>query len=404
MSIALLIPISARLTSLAIGLLIIAWIAERNFITRWIRLKHNKESHKTFSFCLFYLLYAAGLLYTTNQASGWFDMQVKLSLLIFPLIISTWPQSRLSLQNITRLLFMFLAGCMVETVYFFIVALSEYLSSGSTSTFYYTRLAIHHHTTFFSMYLNFAEAAILYLLITGKKSFTPALRILLKFLLLWFFIFIILLSSKAGMLTFILIGVMGGMLMSIYNKKIYSSVIAILIITGLFTIAWFLFPPAFQRLQVAQKAVINRSQIQADTQESTAERVLLWKTATQVALQHWTTGVGTGDVQDTFSASYAKQHLTEAHNKNFNAHNQYLQTFAAIGIIGLLALLAMLLLPARSAFLKSNILYLLFLVIIAFNLLFESMLERQAGIIFYAFFNTLLFYKRRELRYRSSPI
>ena len=44
------------------------------------------------------------------------------------------------------------------------------------------------------------------------------------------------------------------------------------------------------------------------------------------------------------------------------------------------------------AFRKKHLLYLLFLGIIAFNLLVESMFERQAGVVFYALFNSFLFY------------
>jgi hypothetical protein len=38
----------------------------------------------------------------------------------------------------------------------------------------------------------------------------------------------------------------------------------------------------------------------------------------------------------------------------------------------------------------------MFIVLIAFNFLFESMLETQAGVVFYAFFNAYLFAIKKD--------
>ena len=45
---------------------------------------------------------------------------------------------------------------------------------------------------------------------------------------------------------------------------------------------------------------------------------------------------------------------------------------------------------------KNNLLYTYFLIIIAFNFLSESMLETQAGVLFYAFFNSIMGLKTNE--------
>ncbi|MEZ5198704.1 MAG: hypothetical protein R2764_20660 [Bacteroidales bacterium] len=55
-------------------------------------------------------------------------------------------------------------------------------------------------------------------------------------------------------------------------------------------------------------------------------------------------------------------------------------------------LLITLLFPFIMAIKKKHAIFLLFIMLFSFNLLFESMLERQAGVVFYAFFNGLLFY------------
>jgi len=79
-----------------------------------------------------------------------------------------------------------------------------------------------------------------------------------------------------------------------------------------------------------------------------------------------------------------------------NAHNQYLQTMITLGIIGLIVLLLNLILPALYSMEQKHYLYLVFLILIGFNLLFESMLETQAGVVFYAFFNAYLFAIKKD--------
>ncbi len=76
-----------------------------------------------------------------------------------------------------------------------------------------------------------------------------------------------------------------------------------------------------------------------------------------------------------------------------NPHNQFIDTIMSVGIVGLLLLLAYFIIPVvlmiRNR--KFDATYLVFLLIIAFNALFESVFEGQVGIIFFNFFNMLLF-------------
>ena len=73
-----------------------------------------------------------------------------------------------------------------------------------------------------------------------------------------------------------------------------------------------------------------------------------------------------------------------------NAHNEFYQVFISIGIIGFIIFVITLLAPLSLAFKINNFIYIIFLFIIVFNFLPESMLETQAGVMFYSFFNSLL--------------
>ena len=72
-------------------------------------------------------------------------------------------------------------------------------------------------------------------------------------------------------------------------------------------------------------------------------------------------------------------------NAGFNAHNQYMESLLAAGVAGLLALLLFLLMPLAIALRTRSqrcFVVALFSAIVMFNLLFESMLERQMGLLF----------------------
>ena len=52
----------------------------------------------------------------------------------------------------------------------------------------------------------------------------------------------------------------------------------------------------------------------------------------------------------------------------------------------------MLILPLFNAIRNEQYLYVIYLLIFALNMIFESMLEVQAGVVYYAFFNTFFFW------------
>ena len=103
-------------------------------------------------------------------------------------------------------------------------------------------------------------------------------------------------------------------------------------------------------------------------------------------------GSGSGDVKDVVVEAYGANGCTDLQEIGFNLHNQYFQTLVALGIIGLLLLASIFAFPLFGVrFDVASSAALAFLFIVAINLLFESMLERIAGIMFFAFFYGLFF-------------
>ena len=99
------------------------------------------------------------------------------------------------------------------------------------------------------------------------------------------------------------------------------------------------------------------------------------------------------DIESVRKTAVKYLYIENAIYFELNTHNQYVDVIISVGIAGLLLLLAYFLIPL-VLWIKTNrfdIIYFSFLFMIGFNALFESVFEVQMGIIFFCFFNVLLF-------------
>ena len=121
---------------------------------------------------------------------------------------------------------------------------------------------------------------------------------------------------------------------------------------------------------------------------SLAMRLEFWETAFKIIQKNPIIGVGTGDIKDAFQEQYKKDNSLLEEQYRRRSHNQYITFCATFGLIGLLIFIFFLLAPLlflrnyRSA-------YWCFWLIAALSFLTEDTLETQAGVTFFAFFNSL---------------
>lgn len=393
-------PVFGRILPLLIALMALNWLIEGSYIRIFPALLHEKNRLRLLSFSLFYLLYILGLLYSDNMNYGCFDVQVKLSLLAFPLIFSTTDKHLFTRVRINALLLSYIAGCLAGSFLFFGHAWYNTLHSGLTDSFYYSNLSWYFHPSYLSMYYSFAIATLIWLLIENHRHIHAWITITGSFLILLFFIFIILLSSKAGLLGLASVLIFWFLILILKKKQWKLALSAVLISILAFYLGLKIFPFASERISQAKESLQSvGNQAMDPKRKSTSDRIEIWKAASVLIGKHFIFGVGTGDVKDELLKEYQNENIVEGFQKKMNAHNQYLQTFVALGLAGFLLLVLMLVLPSLIAFKDENYLYFSFLLIFALNIAVESMLETQAGVIFYAFFNTFFF----TAFYCSSP-
>ena len=192
---------------------------------------------------------------------------------------------------------------------------------------------------------------------------------------------IFLLSSKAGIIGIYLSLIFLLLFRLIKSSIRWSFVLILLSVIVLFFISF----KANKRFESFPSALVNAKE-NSKTEESSAVRILIWQSAIDLIKHNYLAGVGTGDVKDSLMSEYKQRNMTGAYKQWLNVHNQFLETFVGQGILGDMILLLLFIYPFIQSLKKQNYLFVLFLVLIGINFLFESMLNRQAGVLFFAFF------------------
>jgi O-antigen ligase len=118
-------------------------------------------------------------------------------------------------------------------------------------------------------------------------------------------------------------------------------------------------------------------------------RLEFWKTALYIINQNPIFGVGTGDIQQAFNKAYDETNSKLSKEWRLRCHNQYLAITVAFGFVGLILFLIYFLFPITTLSNKLHELYWPFVLIILFSFITEDTLENQAGLTFFAIFQTL---------------
>ena len=125
---------------------------------------------------------------------------------------------------------------------------------------------------------------------------------------------------------------------------------------------------------------------------SLSQRIEYTRASLYLIGKHPVFGVGTGDIPEAYRQAYdAIDSPLEAQFRH-RAHNQYLSMTVGFGLVGLLLFVVILLYPYCSKKDYRSYLYTVFLVIALLSMLPEDTIETQAGVTWFAFFNSLLIF------------
>lgn len=386
---ALLRPVAAfflpLLPALSIALLILSFLvalAEKKW--KQVNLSVQMRNPWIILPAAFYLLHIAGLLWSQNLSFGWFDLQIKLSLIILPLLFMISPAAD---DESKKIFSGFIAGCLSACIIMLVTAAVKFSIVPEKNYFFYIDLVkpLHFHPTYITVYLSVAALLVLNRIFRQEYRLRPYDTAVLFFTGLT----IALLSAKMAELTFLVSLIILLFLMLRWHSRQNS--IGVLLLFIVFCISCDYVSKTFYNRFEAVEATLSKLEQKSEpsgekASESTDTRILIWKNGWILFRENWLSGTGTGDIKDEIIKVHQRTGFQAGVERRYGPHNQFLQTGSALGIAGLICLVLMLLLPAISAVRQQNIPAFLFLMLLGFNFMAESMLEVQSGVLFTGFF------------------
>ncbi len=317
-------------------------------------------------------------------------LENKLSLLVIPMLISFYPAKQKELIHLFRA---HIAGCLVLISIAFYHSYKCSLAFGeSLRCFSTTNFSQIHHPSYFSAFLIFSSVVVI---LDKSNTIVPnkPLRIILflaTLLVQWN------LGSLAAFLLIILLVLIIPILISVFQGGAKNLILSysILTIMGI----GFIFSSKEIKADFSNALSFVKNYNENPEEfirnrtyplEGNETRLILWNVSTKICLKH-PLGVGLGNLDFHMQKELEALGHSRLALKQNNPHNQFIQITAELGFIGLLLFLSIIIyLLVIALKQKRLILFSLVLSFIVFCL-FESMIQRQSGIIFFCFWLAVL--------------
>jgi len=325
-----------------------------------------------------YLTSIIGLLWTNNIPLGLKILEYKLSFILVPIVFS-FNYSKFKLWFVLKGL---LLGNLVATIYLIINLLSKDFSPVNSFSSAISPII---HPTYLSMYFTLGIAIIIYGNINNKITISKKLIYLT--VIVWTVLIFFLLSFAA--ILYLLTAVFIGYNLYAFFRWKWKGILVSLLITSLgfwsilnSSVLSYDFETTKETITQTIEAPVNEILIRyKDATSGTKERVVLWIISYEIIQENWF-GSGTGNISELLSEKYEKYDLQVLKKNQLNPHNQFLQSGVELGILGLIPIVFLCLYLIYLSIKQSNILLFILVSNLIFNCIFESILERQFGIIF----------------------
>lgn len=404
--VAFFIPFPFIYGSIAVITTTVLWLLQGNFKQTFTNLRERKIF---WAILIFFLLHAISYFYSTNKGESLTDLQLKLLFVALPITIGAGAD--INKLWLTRIVTFFVAGITAIAIFCFADAIILWTEQHITWQFFYHQLVrkLSANAVYMSWYVVFSLSCLLYY--PWPKQGKGRV-ILLVFTILLQLLFLFLLSSRTLILLFVGITIIS-LLANRFKTSIGEKVLYIALLTS---ILFVVFTDNPIKRRYTEVATTTNSEVRpvksTDTLPPTANtiaekttppklknvglRVFIWKAGFQNMNEHhlWLTGAGNGDVHLLQNQKLYENGITDmfdAENRsefyNINLHNMYFQSLFMLGIPGLILFLIITFSPVITFFRNKCVkIFIFFNIISIIFMLQESVLQTQAGMLYYVFF------------------
>lgn len=382
---AILLPLHKMSTSLAFILISLGFILGKKERLKW----SSSLAFVALSVIMYMGLHGISYFFSFYKTYAINDLIIKAPLLLLPLFFLF--KEDLSSQHKKKVWQVFLATSILVSAFIFLRFLFFLITTGHIMS--YTDLVNYTiiHPSYLSMYLLFSLWVLwnredLFVILKGNRS-----KLFVSSLV---FVVVLLLGSRIAILLALLILAY----LSITRVKvIYTLVGGLSALLMLILLIWKL-PYLNERFT---KGINMFHQEAKQVNEYTVDdRIMIWTNVVELIEEKALWGYSNGD--------YCYHVLKEKHNtsgfgkgyrQKLNAHNQFLESWLALGLFGLLTLMAIYLSSILLALRTKNTLLIGFLFVCFGFSMVESIFQSQGGVMFFGFF---LAFFLHEVKHRNS--
>ncbi len=186
------IPLSHIIMSIAQIILLSNWLIDKNLLTK-IKLFYRNKPALFFSFI--YFLHLAGLFFTSDFDYAIKDLRTKIPILFLPIVMSSSKQ--LSYNEIKIILRMYIASVIFGSLASSFVYLTQKIDDIRNISIFISHIR-------FSLNICLSICILFYFLII-KKEFTPKQSIFITILIVWLILFMFILQSLTGIIILMLL-------------------------------------------------------------------------------------------------------------------------------------------------------------------------------------------------------
>jgi O-antigen ligase len=369
----------------------------------------NKRLFNIFTLaCLvFFLVQFTGLVFTENFQQQWGNIRLKSTLVFIPLMVSC--SNFINTKTRWKLMLGYCVLVFAAALYCLVAVLVAYSSHPRTELFFYFELVkpLSQHAIQFSVLVLIALIFLFESLGKEKIVFSKYLH---YFFLVFFSIFLFLLSSKL-MIAFFLIYLFYFIILYIQDrsKSRKTLIICLAVLVPLLAILFLTNNPVSKRFNEIVTGDVEFARREkftpGDYFNGLQFRLLQWRLVPEILNENkaWLAGVSSGDAQPKLNQKYIEKNMYIGEDYRgdrgflgYNSHNQLLTSLLQNGMIGVAAFLFVcfsLLKIARDK--KERMLSFVVLLTVLFGLS-ESAFESQYSILIFVFF-PLFFYPGKPL-------
>lgn len=374
--------------------MVVFWLVEKLATKSWFQLAEWSPTKKLsfFGFIALFAWTGLSLIYTENVAFGLSNLEGKMSLFIFPLVLYSLQLKR---AEVWRIAIAFMISISLATIYLLFNSYLHYLEQGSWLTYHDFTAPFDGHAVFYSYYLFVCILLGVYRLTSMSQSkWGSAFSIIVIFISLAALVFS---ASKNVTVVSIVFGL--SLLFKRYFKRggNWKEVLALSLSAVVIISLAFQLNAVKQRMSelFSGSGMENYHRIKGGevigefdnhTFNGSSLRLTFWYLGITELTEsnRWLIGLSPGDRRDQMNKRYLEVGMRPY--KNYNIHNQFIQNLVELGLIGLLIYLLIHFALLSEAYRKSNQLLLFFILAAIVFQMTESILERNKSIVFFMFF------------------